>query len=150
MFYLEKPEGAKPSFEAVGCYVEYEENGVVKVLKLLRSPYLKIEPLKWGGPAGKVEEGEDPRSAMVRELLEEAGIKVNAEWLKFVAKYYCDFRPDYQFSFTYHVFRLRLAKLPRIILNSENVAWVWIQPGLAHALQLFKDEQPCINAVYGL
>lgn len=146
MLYKKAPKGFKPTFEAAGCFVECQN----RVLHLLRAPHVKIEPSKWGTPAGKIEKGETPKKAMVRELFEEAGIAVLARDLQFVAKVFCDFHPQYDFSYSYSVFKLVLPKSPKIVLSEEHVGWAWTLPQDAGSLRLFKDERRCIKIIYGL
>jgi 8-oxo-dGTP diphosphatase len=45
------------------------------VLVAQRPPH-KLLPLKWEFPGGKVEAGEDPRDAIVREIREELGCEI--------------------------------------------------------------------------
>lgn len=53
-----------------------ERNG--KVLICRRRADARHHPLKWEFPGGKVEPGENPREALVRELDEELGIQAAA------------------------------------------------------------------------
>jgi uncharacterized protein len=48
------------------------------VLWLKRSPYEENEPGKWSWPGGKIDHGEKPQDAAIRELLEETGIDYGA------------------------------------------------------------------------
>ena len=47
-----------------------------KILVCQRTRH-QVMPLKWEFPGGKIEEGEQPRDALRRELEEELGIKAN-------------------------------------------------------------------------
>ena len=47
-----------------------------KFLILLRSADSKFFPGHWDFPGGKLEEGEDPKSGIVREVLEETRLKI--------------------------------------------------------------------------
>jgi len=60
-----------------------DENGYVPVVRQFRYPYRKH---LWEIPAGKLEVGEEPDSAIVRELREEAGLV--AEEIKRIAEIY--------------------------------------------------------------
>lgn len=61
----------------------------IKCLMLLPNPivYKNAEPGLWDIPKGRIDPGEDPHTAAVRELFEEAGIKINLanelDWLSF-------------------------------------------------------------------
>jgi 8-oxo-dGTP diphosphatase len=52
-----------------------ERDGMILIGQRKRSGR---HPLKWEFPGGKVEPGEDPRAALVRELREELGVEAQA------------------------------------------------------------------------
>lgn len=49
-----------------------------RVLLLLRGPTAPWMPLRWNLPGGKIERGESPTEAGMRETHEEAGLRVHA------------------------------------------------------------------------
>ena len=49
-----------------------------KFLILHRSPKAAFFPSHWDFPGGKLEQGEDPRAGVEREVLEETGLRVTA------------------------------------------------------------------------
>lgn len=65
----------------VGVIIINDEN---KMLLQKRSRFKRGNPGKWGICGGKVDVGETPLDAGVRETLEEIGIVVNKEELKFL------------------------------------------------------------------
>lgn len=143
MIYVEKPDGFAPDFSVAGVFVESKG----EILQLLRVADRKIEPMKWGSPAGRIESGEDARTTTLRELKEETGLLVFSDQLVFVQQYFVEY-PDCKF--TYDVFRLLFPHSPEIILSHEHVAKVWIPPAFASSLDLMTDEWECICLVYGL
>lgn len=72
-----------------GCYISVV--GVViineddEILLQKRSRFKRANPGKWGICGGKVDLGEMPLDAGVRETLEEIGIRLNKEELKFLS-----------------------------------------------------------------
>lgn len=76
---------SRPSPVPVVCAV-IERDG--RVLVAQRAPH-KLLPLKWEFPGGKVEPGEAPAAAIVREIREElgCGIVVTRELPRFVHDY---------------------------------------------------------------
>lgn len=144
MIHLAPPAHFVPQFSAVGCFVETDSGDI---LQLLRSKSVKIEPEKWGAPAGKDEPNETPDVAMARELKEETGLIVSPDQLKHVKTFFIEY-PGVKF--TYDLFRLVYTFKPVIKLSDEHVAFVWIPPAYANSLALMEDEWECIKAVYNL
>ena len=73
MIHERMPPRYRTNVDTVGCHLE--RGG--ELLILLRPPNNKIEPRKWGSPAGKMEDTDkDAYDAMVREIAEETGIQV--------------------------------------------------------------------------
>lgn len=72
-----------------GCYISVvgvviiNENGEILLQK--RSRFKIANPSKWGICGGKVDLGETPLEAGIRETLEEIGILLNKEELKFLS-----------------------------------------------------------------
>ena len=66
----------------VGVVIINENN---EILLQKRSKFKKINPSKWGICGGKVEIGETPLDAGIRETFEEIGIALNKSELKFLS-----------------------------------------------------------------
>jgi mutator protein MutT len=99
--YLERNLGAqdiaiarKPGRDVVAAFLMREG----RVLICQRKPGGR-HPLKWEFPGGKVEPGEDPRSALARELREELGIEaaIGAEMDSYDVSYPDGFRARLRF-----------------------------------------------------
>lgn len=142
MIYTEKPEGFMPDHEGVGCFLEVQGY----ILMLLRNSTAKIEPEKWGTPAGKMEPGETPGQAMVRELREETGLIIAESQLQFLRTFFVDFAPP---KFRYHVFRLSIPHRPTITRSNEHIAFCWTPPWCCKTLSLMKDQWDCTKYIYG-
>jgi len=97
------------------------------ILLLRRSPIVN-NPGYWNLPGGRIDEGETPLQAAIRETSEEAGIKV-----RIARPYSVLVRKNG--NKLYHVF---LARIPQVIprLNAESDKWVWVQPSQARMLRL--------------
>jgi len=79
-----------PIVTVVGAILENDKGAIL----LAQRPPDKPMPFLWEFPGGKVEEGESPENALIRELYEEIGIIVSLEDLKpfsFVSMAYPDF-----------------------------------------------------------
>ena len=69
IIFLEPPADFSPQFEVSGCYCEHQE----KILFLLRNAN-KPQGSSWCIPGGRIELGETPLQAVVREMKEETGV----------------------------------------------------------------------------
>lgn len=72
-----------------GCYISVVGvviiNGSDEILLQKRSKFKRANPSKWGICGGKVDLDETPLEAGIRETLEEIGILLNKEELKFLS-----------------------------------------------------------------
>ncbi|UOR13602.1 (deoxy)nucleoside triphosphate pyrophosphohydrolase [Halobacillus amylolyticus] len=64
----------KRIISVVGAVIEQEDN----ILCALRSPSMSL-PLHWEFPGGKIQEGEKPEEALVREINEELGCTIEVK-----------------------------------------------------------------------
>jgi RimJ/RimL family protein N-acetyltransferase/8-oxo-dGTP pyrophosphatase MutT (NUDIX family) len=112
------PENFQPSLEAAACYVDIEG----KLLLLERSAH-KSEGLTWGVPGGKIEKGELPVEAAMRELFEETNIVITSSNIKELGKLYIE-KPA--ISYVYHLFQVKLDTIPQVVLNDENTRFLWL------------------------
>lgn len=121
------PLDFQPRVTVAGCFCEFED----KILLLKRHPN-KPQGHTWGIPGGKLDEGETPRTAVVREVCEEVGIGINEEDLEEIDKMYVR---GTQMDYIFYRFRTRFLTLPAIDLSlEEHVEARWVT--LEEALQL--------------
>ena len=123
--YFDPPKGFKPTVEVAGCFCEWEG----KILYLKRHAD-KPQGNTWGLPAGKMEKGEDPRTAAVREVQEEVGIRLNPSDLQEVVKLYIQLE---DVGYVFHTFRTKLQKPPTITLEPDahtEAQWLTIHQAL--------------------
>lgn len=125
--FTEAPKDFNPAVEAAGCYCEFETS----ILLLKRHPG-RPQGNTWGVPGGKLEEGEDPRAAVIREVWEEVGINISDEGLQEMGRLYI--RLPYV-DYVFHLFRKRFSVCPDIILElKEHLEARWVS--IPEALQL--------------
>lgn len=127
------PPDFTSTMTVVGIFCVYNN----RILYLLKYDH-KHEWGKWTDPSWKVEAGEEPKQAMLRELFEETGISLDD--VEFVKTYYERY-PD--MDFIYHKYRCVLQQEPTIVLSpGEHKAYkrFTAQEALQQSLILGEDE----------
>jgi 8-oxo-dGTP pyrophosphatase MutT (NUDIX family) len=141
MFLSSAPEKFNPKFEVVSIFLECNE----KILFLQRLDH-KPQGGTWGVPAGKIDAGETPLLAILRELIQETGFSAKENLLTYFRKFYVRY-PEY--DFIYHVFSLKLNEMPHIKINpGEHKSFQWLTPTEALEINLIQDEDASIKAFY--
>ncbi len=117
--YMAPPEDFAPTIEAAGCYCEHEN----KILFLKRAEG-RSEAKTWCIPGGKIEKGEGPREAVIREVSEEIGVEIDGNEIEAMGRLYVRL-PNSDYIF--HVFRTRFLVIPHITLaqdEHEEARWL--------------------------
>lgn len=113
------PEGFHAMIETSGCFLSCAG----KLLYLRRHPEKPYGNF-WGIPAGKLEAGESPLNAVLREIKEEIGIDLDTGTLKSHGTLYC--RLD-GLDFTFHVFSSDYLEPPHLqIALEEHLEALWV------------------------
>ena len=115
--YTSKPKRLAESIQVSACYLEIDRQ-----VLLLQSGPDRLEPGKWGVPAGKLEKGETPEEAAKRELFEETGISVPISQMRSTGPLYIC-KPH--ISYVYHLFGVLLAQKPPVQISHEHVDYIW-------------------------
>lgn len=116
--YTIAPKGFIPQVQVAACYLEINHK-----LLLLQRAQGKIEPGKWGVPAGKLENNETAENAAKRELLEETGISFeNDSQIKYINSLYIR-KPEV--DYIYHAFKIHLDLIPEVHLSNEHQNYLW-------------------------
>lgn len=131
------PENFKARVEVAACYLEI--NG--RILLMERAPD-SAEGKTWGVPAGKIELGETPHQAALRELNEETGIQASSLQIEKIGKLYVKKpRGDY----IYHMFQVKLNDTPKVILSSEHTQYLWANRDEINSLDLIGGGRESLN-----
>ena len=103
--------------EVASCYIHFNHH----YLFLLKAKGGSQE-LTWGLPAGKLEKGEKPRQAVIREIKEETGITLTDSHLTKVTTLYIRYP---HIDFIYHMFTQQFTQQPPVHLSSEHQDYCW-------------------------
>lgn len=109
-------------FRAAGCFCLCEGS-----LLIIQRQRLKSFGMHWAIPTGKIEQGENARACMARELCEELNLKVDEEDLRPLSDFLVE---DNGIRFEYVAFTLTLSQRPRLELKNDEVRladWVPIK-----------------------
>lgn len=111
----------------VGCFLEYDGKFVI----LFRHSH-KPNGNTWGLPAGKVESGENDKTALMRELREETGYTASEEQLEYLGDY--DFEQG-DGKYTFVTYRIKLKELHEVVVEqAAHADYKWVTPTECYAL----------------
>lgn len=116
--YRVPPKDFAPQVEVAACYISH--NGQYLFLHRAEG---KPQENTWGVPAGKLDKGESPRTAVLREVKEETGICLDEAALQ-------EFGPLYvrypHLDFIYHTFAWKAVEFPQVSLSDEHQGYRWV------------------------
>lgn len=111
------PDNFQSHIEVAACYIEV--NGTILLMERASNSQ---EGNTWGVPAGKIEKGETPHQAAIRELFEETAIKVLPSLVKEIGTLYVQ-KP--KGNYVYHMFQVHLNEIPKVKLSPEHTQYLW-------------------------
>lgn len=137
--YTSPPKDFSPSVQVSSCFCFAQD----KLLLLQTNPYKKALANLWGVPAGKLSPGESPKDAILREMLEETGIKLSANKIFFVQTVYIKYP---SFDFMFHIFKSTLVpQTQKLSLSPEHQSFKWVPIQEALEMNLIPGEKECIQ-----
>lgn len=89
-------------------------------LVILRSSKSRFFPECWDFPGGKLEEGEDPKTGIAREIFEETGLRMIIGDI--VRIYEVDLVPEHRHRYTVYA---TSGEIGDIVLSHEHTAYRW-------------------------
>ncbi len=132
------PDNFNPKIETSAVYVECQGSYL-----FLETNSHKALADQWGVPAGKHETDETPLAAAVRELEEEAGIKVR----NLVSMGTLYFRKQ-DLDFIYHTYFIQFDKFPKVQLSDEHKNFKWVSVDEAKDLRLIAGADAALDFVH--
>lgn len=143
---MQKPTDFNPKYSVVACcYLHYQD----KILLLHRRDN-KAEGNRWGIPGGKINNCEPVLDAVIREVGEETGYTLDAEYVHHIATLYIRV-PN--FDFEYHMFdyQQEIKNPGTVQINfAEHKGFTWVTPRDALQMNLITDEDTCIEITFGI
>jgi 8-oxo-dGTP pyrophosphatase MutT (NUDIX family) len=135
----------KPRIEVAALFIEDGDR-----ILLLHRHHSTSQGNRWGIPGGKVDKGETPLCAAIREVKEETGYDFSRHPVDHLGTVFIEY--DDKNHFVYHMFRTQLVGDPTAVkINlDEHVAFVWATPQEGLKLPLIQDEDACFKLVYSL
>ena len=138
--FAKPPKNFSPGLQVAGLFCEYQKT----ILLLKRHPQ-KSQGNTWGIPAGKLEKGELPLRAVLREIHEEVGFSPSPDSVHPLGALYKQLFSSKEeallghqgISFTFHMFLTKLPSMPVICLSlEENIEAKWVTVHEARQLPL--------------
>lgn len=142
-FFSERPADFAPKAKVATCWCEWQ--GRVLMLQTSKKKY---GAGCWGPPGGKLNFGEEPIDAIVRETIEETGICLDPQQLETIGGYYM----RTPFDFHFYLFRTAFSSDPGpLAINpEEHTAGQWVPfDEIAH-LPLLPGAQGFLNLISSL
>lgn len=143
--YKEPSAHFKPKIEVAALFIEHDN----RILLLHRQEH-KSQGNLWGIPGGKLDKGETPLQAVLREIKEETGYDFSKQLIENLGAVYIEYND--KDHFVYHMFRTKLIEDPSAVkINfGEHKGFTWVTPQDGLKLELIKDEDACFKLIYGL
>lgn len=144
--YLEKPADFHPKAATVGCCFLHHKDKIL----LLHRQDAKAEGNRWGIPGGKLNAGEPIIEAIVREVFEETGFRLDPKKIHFIGKLYIRV-PNFDFEYHMVDYKEPIEFPGDVKINfKEHKGFTWVTPQDALKLPLMTDEDTCFEIVFGL
>lgn len=128
-----KPTDFSSTLEGAGCCIIVDG----KVLLLQRGFNNKFQAGTWGIPAGKLDAGETPEQAALRETLEETGISLTSDMIHSRGSIYITIEYEIPLSYRFYVYTVHLRTTPSVELEENQAAFTWVTHTEALRLPLF-------------
>lgn len=140
MLHPQKPKDYITELEVVACIIECEW----EILLLQQAPH-KNSPWTWLEPGWKINLGETPEQAMIRETFEETWISIKMWEAKLLFKKYFHYL---EMNIAIEFYYIRLDSKPQVIICDEHSDYLWISPEKALEKNLIEDFDEIIKEIY--
>lgn len=143
--YKEPSVQFKPRIHVAALFIEHGN----RILLLHRQEH-KSQGNLWSIPGGKIDKGETPLQAVIREVKEETGYDFSKHPIENLGTVYIEYND--KDHFTYHMFRTKLVGDPSDVKINflEHKGFTWVTPKDGLKLDLIQDEDACFKLIYEL
>jgi len=143
--YKQPSPNFKPKIEVAALFIEHENR-----ILLLHRQETKSQGNLWGIPGGKLDKGETPLQAVLREIKEETGYDFSKQAVESLGAVYIEYND--KDHFVYHMFRAKLIGDPGAVKINfhEHKGYTWVTPRDGLKLELIKDEDACFKLIYDI
>lgn len=143
--YKKLSEKFCPKMEVAALFIEHENR-----ILLLHRQENKSQGNLWGIPGGKLDKGETPRQAVIREIKEETSYDFSNQPIEELGTVFIEYND--KDHFIYHMFRTQLHEDPSAVkINfKEHKGFTWATPQDSLKFELIKDEDVCFKLIYNL
>lgn len=144
ILFSKPPKEFVSQIEVAICFIKKSDGEILFLKRQIHKP----EGNTWGIPGGKLDPGETPAQAVIREVSEETGLQLEKDSIKYLGKAYLHSSRDV----TLHVFEADLPKdtLSQVHINpQEHQAYVWLPLNRADHLKHLPGEEEVIEFFYG-
>lgn len=125
----------------VTCFIQYQDS----LLVLKRSPK-ENQSFIWGTPGGKIEKNDaTPDAAIIREISEETGIKLQSDALQFIAKRYSRV-PGWDYIL--YIYHTVLNEKPYVQLSDEHIEAKWVPCNSFKSLLLLTTQDEAFDLIF--
>ena len=142
MVFEAPPIGFNPKLEVATCYLR-SPSGFLFLRRASDSTWAA----RWGLPGGRVDPGETPTTAAIREVFEETGLALSPSVVHHLGTFYVR---DPKRDFVYHSFEACLEDMPSVVLSDEHTEARWMGLEDAVRLPLVPGELECIQCMWGI
>lgn len=141
-FFSTKPDDFDERIGVSTCFLEHE--GKLLVLKYAQNAIGKD---LWAIPGGKLEKGESPKAALIRELQEETQISLaDRDSIEMIQHVYVRHKI---YDYTLYLYRITLEKRPEILIDpAEHTEFNWVDIENFSTLPLIEGQLEAFHLAY--
>ncbi len=120
------------------CFLEDENTGRVLMLQRNKEPFRGL----WTAPGGKVDPGEDPVQAIVREMREESGLQIRDPWLRGIT---IEEGPP---AYNWVLFIFRCSKYAGELGQTEEGWLAWVEKADLPGIGMHEVDRRLLGAIF--